>query len=116
MRNKITTVLVGVTAFGALGGIATAGTHHAHKAVGHAKKAAAAQTASRLDDGKELLGQSKITEQEAIAAAQGASQGDLNEVDLEHYSGKLVWNVDTGAKDVKVDASNGKVLAVTQDD
>ena len=39
---------------------------------------------SRLDDGKDLLGQAKITERQAIAAAQGAASGALNEVDLEH--------------------------------
>src|SRR4051812_13394880 len=55
---------------------------------------------SRLDDGKDLLPQSKITEQQAIAAAQGAATGGLNEVDLEHRGGRLVWNVDVGDSDV----------------
>ena len=71
---------------------------------------------SRLDDGKDLLGQAKITERQAIAAAQGAASGALNEVDLEHYNGRLVFNVDVGASDVKVDASTGDVLASTHDD
>jgi uncharacterized membrane protein YkoI len=69
-----------------------------------------------LDDGKDLLPQAKITEQQAIAAAQQAASGDLNEVDLERYDGKLVFNVDVGSKDVKVDASNGDVLAAPADD
>ena len=76
----------------------------------------ATASGSRLDDGKDLLPQAKITEQQAIAAAQRAASGDLNEVDLEHYDGKLVFNVDVGAKDVKVDASNGDVLAAPADD
>src|SRR5262245_21848878 len=71
---------------------------------------------SRLDDGKDLLSQSRITEAEAIAAAQGAASGDLNEVDLEHRDGKLVWNVDVGRHDVKVDAAGGRVVAVDSDD
>lgn len=71
---------------------------------------------SRLDDGKDLLPQARITEQQAIAAAQRAASGDLNEVDLERYDGKLVFNVDVGAKDVKVDAGNGDVLAAPADD
>ena len=71
---------------------------------------------SRLDDGKDLLPQAKITEQQAIASAQTAASGALNEVDLEHYGGRLVFNVDVGAKDVKVDASNGDVLATPSDD
>ena len=71
---------------------------------------------SRLDDGKALLPQAKITEQQAITAAQGAATGPLNEVDLEHAGGALVFNVDVGSHDVKVDASTGEVLASTQDD
>src|SRR4051794_9268484 len=53
-------------------------------------------TGSRLDDGKDLLSQASITEQQAITAAQSAASGPLNEVDLEHYDGKLVFNVDVG--------------------
>jgi uncharacterized membrane protein YkoI len=71
---------------------------------------------SRLDDGKALLPQATITEQQAIAAAQQAATGTLNEIDLEHYQGKLVFNVDVGSDDVKVDAHNGAVLAAPQDD
>lgn len=71
---------------------------------------------SRLDDGKDLLPQATLTEQEAIKAAQGAASGPLNEVDLEDYQGTQVFNVDVGASDVKVDASNGNVLATPTDD
>jgi uncharacterized membrane protein YkoI len=72
--------------------------------------------ASRMDDGKDLLPQAKITEQQAIAAAQTAASGGLNEVDLEHASGRLVFNVDVGDSDVKVDAATGKVVRVDHDD
>ena len=72
--------------------------------------------ASRLDDGKDLLPQATISEQQAVAAAQSAASGALNEVDLEHYEGHLVFNVDVGRHDVKVDAGNGTVLAAPQDD
>jgi uncharacterized membrane protein YkoI len=71
---------------------------------------------SRLDDGKDLLGQARISESQAIAAAQRAASGALNEVDLEHDSGRLVFNVDVGSKDVKVDAANGSVLRASSDD
>ena len=76
----------------------------------------ASSGASRLDDGKDLLPKSNITEEQAIRAAQTAASGDLNEVDLEHYAGKLVFNVDVGSHDVKVDASNGDVVHVASDD
>ncbi len=71
---------------------------------------------SRLDDGADLLSQAKITEQEAIAAAQTAASGPLSEVDLEDYEGQLVFNVDVGFHDVKVDAASGEVLAAPQDE
>jgi len=69
-----------------------------------------------LDDGKELLPQASITLDQAIAAAQGAASGALGEVDLEKHDGRLVFNVDVGDKDVKVDASDGSVVAVDSDD
>ena len=71
---------------------------------------------SRLDDGRDLLPQSKITEQQAIGAARTAASGDLNEVDLEQYAGRLCWNVDVGSKDVKVDADTGEVLDAAHGD
>jgi uncharacterized membrane protein YkoI len=71
---------------------------------------------SRMDDGKDLLPQAKITETQAIQAAQTKASGELNEVDLEHLAGKLVFNVDVGGHDVKVDASAGDVVSVDADD
>ena len=72
--------------------------------------------AGKLDDGADLLSQAGITVEEAIAAAQGAVTGNIGEIDLEQYHGKLVFNVDVGDKDVKVDASNGSVLATDTSD
>ncbi|MCW3013370.1 MAG: hypothetical protein JWO02_462 [Solirubrobacterales bacterium] len=105
MRNRIIGMaVVGIATLGAAGGVAAA------------SGSSAAAGGSRLDDGKELLAEATITEQQAITAAQGAAKGDLNEVDLEQYSGRLVFNVDVGSHDVKVDAGSGQVLAVSQDD
>jgi uncharacterized membrane protein YkoI len=105
MRKAIiTSAAIGVAAAAAAGGVASA-----------AGSSAGAPAGSRLDDGQALLPQAKLTEQEAIAAAQGAAQGALNEVDLEHYDGKLVFNVDVGADDVKVDAATGQVVHVSRD-
>jgi uncharacterized membrane protein YkoI len=78
--------------------------------------AATTSTASRLDDGKSLLPKARISEQDAIAAARSAASGALNEVDLEYRDGTLVFNVDVGARDVKVDAASGDVVAIDQDD
>ena len=69
-----------------------------------------------LDDGKDLLPQAGITLERAVAAAQGAASGPVGEIDLEHAQGRLVFNVDIGDKDVKVDASDGSIVAVDSDD
>ena len=110
MRKQLTILAAVTTAAGALTGVAVAS---GHKAASTAHNAAAA---SRLDDGKDLLPQAKITEAEAIVAAQGAASGALDEVDLEQSGGELVFNVDVGASDVKVDATSGKVVGRTNDD
>lgn len=106
-----------VTGLAALAVCAAGGVGIANAAGGSdSPSSAPAAAGSRLDDGKDLLSQAKITEQQAIAAAQKAASGDLDEVDLEHYDGKLVFNVDVGSKDVKVDAGNGDVLNASSTD
>lgn len=104
MRKKIIAALAALAALGIATGVAFAG------------GSSATGAGSRLDDGKDLLPQAKVTEQQAIASARTAASGGLNEVDLEHYDGRLVWTVDVGSHDVKVDAATGKVLAAPQDD
>src|SRR3954452_13488755 len=71
---------------------------------------------SRLDDGKALLPHAKISEQQAVDAARSAGSGAIGEVDLERYQGTLVFNVDVGDRDVKVDAGTGEVLGADRDD
>lgn len=76
--------------------------------------------AGTLDDGQELLSQATISLSDAIAAAQaavpGATSADIGEVDLEDFNGRLVFNVDVGDRDVKVDAATGAVLSSDLDD
>ena len=69
-----------------------------------------------IDDGAELLSQATISLAEAITAAQAVYSGALGEVDIEKYKGQLVFNIDIGPKDVKVDASDGTVLGFAEDD
>ena len=69
-----------------------------------------------LDDGKQLLPQAGITIEAAIAAAQSAATGPVGEVDLEQANGRLVFNVDIGDKDVKVDASDGRIVSADSED
>jgi uncharacterized membrane protein YkoI len=72
--------------------------------------------AGQIDDGADLLPQASITLEQAISAAQSAASGEVGEVDLEHYQGKLVFNVDVGDKDIKVDAMDGSIVAVDAED
>ena len=105
MRRKLIAGAVGLAALVLATGVAFAGDTAATPAGG-----------SRLDDGKTLLSQAKITEQQAITVAQGAASGSLNEIDLEQYRGRLVFNVDVGSHDVKVDAGTRDVLAAPHDE
>ena len=69
-----------------------------------------------LDDGKELQPQASITLAQAIASARGAASGPLDQVDLEHYRGRVVYMVDVGNQEVRVDAANGEVVAISPRD
>ena len=66
-----------------------------------------------LDDGKDLLPLPKISLAQANAAAQNAVDGSLGQVDLERYQGRVVYMVDVGDREVRVDAANGQVVAVS---
>ena len=69
-----------------------------------------------LDDGKDLQPQASISLDRAIASAQKAAAGDLGQVDLEHYRGRLVYMVDVGSQEVRVDAANARVVAISPRD
>ena len=105
LKKRIVIALAIVTLVGAAGG-----------GLSLMSNEASAVRGGVLDDGKELLPQAGITLAEAIAAAQTAASGPLDEVDLERWQGRLVFNVDVGDSDVKVDAATGEVLAADEDD
>jgi uncharacterized membrane protein YkoI len=69
-----------------------------------------------LDDGKELLSQTKITLSQAVAAARKAQSGQLGQVDLEQYGGRIVYMVDVGSNEVRVDATDGSIAAISPHD
>lgn len=69
----------------------------------------------RLDDGKDLVAPGQVGLAAATAAATDAYPGATNETDLEHWRGRLVYNVDVGNRDVKVDATTGRVLGAASD-
>ena len=69
-----------------------------------------------LDDGKDLLSQTKVPLATAVSTAQHAARGAVGQVDLERLRGMLVYTVDVGSNEVHVDAVTGKVVAVTPRD
>ena len=70
-----------------------------------------------LDDGEELLPRADISIEEAVDAAQATDpDGAVGEIGLEAFEGRLVFNVDVGETDVKVDAATGDILSVDADD
>jgi uncharacterized membrane protein YkoI len=69
-----------------------------------------------LDDGRDLLPQTRISLGQAVAAAQRAANGSLGQVDLEHFRGEIVYMVDIGDQEVRVDATDGRVVAISRRD
>jgi len=69
-----------------------------------------------LDDGKDLVPQTKISLAQAVVAAQRAANGQLGQVDLERFDGRIVYMVDVGKQEVRVDASDGAIAAISPRD
>jgi len=69
-----------------------------------------------LDDGKDLLPQTSVSLTSAVASAQAAATGALGQVDLERFHGAVVYTVDIGDQEVRVDATNAKVVAINPRD
>jgi len=70
---------------------------------------------SEADEAAALAPLATISEDEAIAAAQAEVPGTVDEVELEDENGSLVYSVDIGSRDVKVDAGTGAVLHIDSD-
>jgi uncharacterized membrane protein YkoI len=69
-----------------------------------------------LDDGKELLPQTNITLHQAVAAAQRAVHGQVGQVDLEKLGDRVVYMVDVGSQEVRIDAGDGSVASIAAQD
>ena len=65
-----------------------------------------------LDDGKDLLPQTRIGLAQAVATAQRAASGALGQVDLKEQVGRVAYVVDVGDQEVSVDAVTGDVTRV----
>jgi len=72
--------------------------------------------AGQLDDGAGLLPEASISLEEAIAAAEAELNGKAGDVELERYGDRLVYEVEIGNQDVIVDANDGSIIRVVNDD
>jgi uncharacterized membrane protein YkoI len=108
--KKRTTFGVAALGAGALalggGALAVSGGHGLIFDDGHAVQPGS------LDDGKDLLPETRITLAQANAAAQRAAHGQLGQVDLERFDGHVVFKVDVGDQEVRVDAGDGSIASV----
>jgi uncharacterized membrane protein YkoI len=67
---------------------------------------------SETDEAGALASLANITPDDASAAAQAEVPGQVQKVELDNENGSLVYSVEIGGKDVKVDAGTGAVLLV----
>ena len=67
---------------------------------------------TETDDDAALQSKANITEQQAIDAALANTPGSVGNVQLEDDDGVIVYSVDVGSKQIKVDAKTGKVTQV----
>ena len=65
-----------------------------------------------LDDGKDLLPQATVSLADADATAQRVAVGELGQVDLEYFGDRIVYAVDVGSQEVRVDAESGIVVDI----
>jgi uncharacterized membrane protein YkoI len=111
MKKRLGVVVAALAAIAALlgGGAIAAG----HGLVWDDGKAV---TPGSLDDGKNLLPQTKISPAEANAAAQRAASGSLGQTDLAQSGGRVVYVVDVGSREVSVDAADGSIVSIAPQD
>ncbi|HRI57733.1 MAG TPA: PepSY domain-containing protein [Anaerolineae bacterium] len=70
----------------------------------------------QLGTAQEQLGTPGITFGQAAAAAEAhLNDGSASEVELENKTGQLIYTVEIGASEVRVDAMSGEVLGVDSD-
>lgn len=70
---------------------------------------------SEKEEAAQYAGLAKITEAQAIKAAEANVGGTASEVELEAENGSLVYEVKIGNQEVLVDAGTGAVLFVETD-
>ena len=70
---------------------------------------------SEQEESKALVGLAEITADEAEQVAEAKVGGTASKVELGNENGTLIYEVEIGNQEVKVDAGNGSVLQVEND-
>lgn len=68
--------------------------------------------AQESKESQQLSQYSKVSSQQAATVAESRYGGKARAVELENEHGNLVYSVEVGDQDVKVDAGNGEILSV----
>lgn len=82
---------------------------------GEAEEIGESDEANEKEESTALASQAKITTDQAKEAALAAVPGTVNKIELDNENGYLVYSVEIGDKEVKVDANTGKVLKIDAD-
>ena len=69
----------------------------------------------RLEEGSELVEEATVSVEDAIAIAQSAASGSVDDVELERSNGVLVYEIEIGESDIYVDARSGALLSAEHD-
>ena len=70
---------------------------------------------NKTEEAAALASLATITADQASATARAQVPGDIQKVELDNENGSLVYSVEIGGKDVKVDAGTGAVLHIESD-
>lgn len=71
---------------------------------------------SEAEEAKALAPLATITEDRAVEIAEAELGGTASEVELESENGALVYEVEVGGQEAKVDAGNGDILHIENND
>jgi Peptidase propeptide and YPEB domain len=120
-KTTLVTVLIGLLGIGGLAKLASAGPAfppYATSSPYHSRQMISVKgNDQEMNDGakeqqeaQKLQSLAKVTPQQAQQAAEAAQGGQASSVKLENEDGNLVYAVEIGQKELKVDAGNGRVL------
>lgn len=69
-----------------------------------------------IDDGQVYEREASISIEEAISIALNHADGKVDDVDLKHRGGTLVYDIEIGDTDIVIDANDGTVIHIDHDD